>query len=178
MKRGKINACGVALLVLGCASITGTGSSHLTVTTDKSVYEAQCLSGDAACRTYGFTLIARIENVGPRAVYFGVCSPRSRATLFGISMADAGSSSESAYNPVWACVGVGSQPEFRPGSVRVDTVRILGPTSVSHLGGIRGALTGRMRIGFAVQGCQGDGACRLNAAAVSNPFEVVLAKQD
>jgi len=172
-------AYGVGLLALGCGDISGTESRDVSVTTDKSSYEAAHVSGTGMYGTYGFNVVARIQNTGQRSIYLGTCYPNDTNPMFFVVTDDGNTGSRSAYNPNWGCVGHDQQIVVAPGIAREFTIFIRGPNGWDNSGQFMGTLTGTMRIGFAMSVCSGEGNCSEvmpNASRLSNLFDVQLAK--
>jgi len=143
-------------------------------TTDRTVYTATSDRSVGYTR-YTFQLTARFTNNTNQPEYLSRCYPNSASPTFGVELLDpAADTWGSAYDMAWACVGHDAQFEVAPGTTRVDTYEVSGPNAfdgVTHRP--FGTLTGRMRLVYGVQGCRGDGACRLTSSiGQSTPFEV------
>jgi len=143
--------------------------------TDLTGYVAQRV--ESSSFQFRFTVITRFQNRGAVPLYLGRCFPNSPTPIFGVEAAD-GSSTQSAYDRMWACVGHDQQFEVLPGAVRIDTLVVEGPTMIdgySHLP--IGVFEGAFLLHFDVQLARGDGGVRaLDAVSRSNAFIVRTAK--
>lgn len=173
MKRSVSLSVLIVVQMLGCGMLRGTTRTEIVMTTDKLDYDAKYASGSAAWKTYHFVVIVRTQNIGRRNLFLSHCTPGSNHPTYGVAMAD-DTLSRSAYSPIWACVGSGSQPELAAGTSRVDTIGLSGPSERTHDGNPVGRLSGPMRIYFGIQSCRGDGACGVKGAGASNVFNVRL----
>ena len=171
----------VTLLVLGtgCARVPSEPADVTPLVTDRSSYAATYEGGDGTYRRYGFTVIARYTNSSSAPVYLGRCYPTSPHPSVGVALVEAsGTGRESAYSPIYACVGHDQQIVVSPGAVRTDTLHLVGPNAYN---GITkepyGVLAGPMRLSYQVSACPGDGGCAGTAPSrqYSNAFEVVQA---
>ena len=143
-------------------------------TTDRSVYTATTEQTGGYAR-FTFQLVARFTNTTSETVYLSRCYPNSASPTFGVELLEQGTDTwGSAYNMAWACVGHDEQFAVAPGATRTDTFEIGGPNAFDgYTKRPFGVLTGRMRLVYSVQGCRGDGACRLTTSiGESTPFEV------
>jgi hypothetical protein len=141
--------------------------------TDATDYLAEPLAGSTQFLRYGFTVVTRFTNRSPAPVYLGRCYPASPQPMYWISAGD-GSAVESAYDPIWACVGHDNQIEILPGAVRIDTFHVEGPNDFDgiHQQGI-GATEGVFRLHLPVASARGDGApAAAGSLGVSNAFTV------
>ena len=174
-------AAGLALAAAGCSDPGAPDSragflsarADAVLTTDSSKYTATYLRGEGSSRTYGFRVVARFENRTRRTLYLQRCYPDSPGPVYslrGVSQDAWGS----AFNPVWACVGHDQQIEVPAGESRTHTLLLRGPNSFDRTGQHFGSLVGPMQIAYSVQGCRGDGECRLDDLVVSDPFTVEL----
>lgn len=146
-------------------------------TVDRAVYTA---TPDRSVEypRFEFQLVARFTNTTNQPVYLSRCYPNSPTPNFGIQLLGAGVDQwGSAYDMAWACVGHDQQFEVPPGATRTDTFEIGGPNAFDgKTNRPLGTLVGRMRLVYEVQGCRGDGACRLTGSlGKSAPFEVEVA---
>jgi hypothetical protein len=162
-----------ASLALACsvtAPLERGGGEFLT--TDATAYAATQIGGDPRYARYSFTVVATITNRTVAPMYLDRCYPNSQAPIYGVELV--GRSGEAAYDPIWACGGHDQRLRLMPGESRVDTLQLSGPNAFPHGGGTgHGAITGRMRLRYALQGCAGEAECRLPAdAGLSNVFEV------
>ncbi len=186
MKRFLGRAALVALaaaLASGCSDLFGPGEDGLLMTTDRTEYVAIDLGGEGSWRSYGVEVVVRSENVGRSILYLSTCGSDAAAPIFGVHQVEGegvgpvggGGGSGSAFSPAWACPGY---PPIRlaPGEVRVDTLRLQGPTRLDGITGeVLGSLEGLKQIGFEVRPCPEVTACpSADLAGRSNPFRVSL----
>jgi hypothetical protein len=145
--------------------------------TDATGYVAQQIVGSARPIRYRFTVITRFQNRSVAPVYLARCFPSSPQPMYSIGSAD-GSATESAYAPIWGCVGHDNQFEILPGAVRVDTFSVQGPNLYDEIQqqGL-GATSGTLRLSLLVASARGDGAREApGSLGVSNAFIVRTAK--
>ena len=157
---------------LGAANLLATDEGNFT--TDQAVYTATRDPSVEYLR-YEFQLVARFTNTTNKTVYLSRCYPDTPTPTYGIQLLGQGVDQwGSAFDPAWACVGHDRQIEVPPGATRTDTFEIGGPNAFDGVSGRPfGTLVGRMRLLYEVQGCRGDGACRLTGSlGHSAPFEV------
>ena len=173
MKRSLGLSILIVVQMLGCALLRGSSRTEIVMTTDKLDYNAKCSSPSAQWKTCHFVVIVRTQNVGRRNLFLSHCTPGSNHPTYGVVMAD-DTLSESAYSPIWACVGSDLQPELPAGTSRVDTIALSGPSVVSNDGNSVGRFSGPMKIYFGIQSCRGDGACPVKGQGASNIFNVRL----
>ena len=143
-------------------------------TVDRAVYTATSVRS-VQYQRYSFKLVARFTNTTDQTVYLSRCYPNSPTPMFGVELIGEGVDRwGSAYDMAWACVGHDQQIEVLPGATRTDTFDIAGPNAFDGTTGRPfGTLIGRMRLVYGVQGCRGDGACRLTKSiGQSAPFDV------
>ena len=148
-----------------------------TFTVDRAVYTATPDRSVEYAR-FRFQLVARFTNTTNQPVYLSRCYPNSPSPIFGIQLLGEGVDQwGSAFDMAWACVGHDQQFEVLPGATRTDTFEIGGPNAFDgKTNRPLGTLIGRMRLVYEVQGCRGDGACRLTGSlGHSAPFEVEVA---
>ena len=141
--------------------------------TDRSAYIAE--RGRRYGRhEYTFTVIAQYTNRTGVPVYLDRCFPDSPQPTYGVPLVGATEPLESAYEPAWSCVGHDDWIVVQPGAVRVDTLRISGPTVWDgRTGEIRGKLAGRFRLVYLARSCPQDIGCPLpDSRVASNEFEV------
>ncbi|MEW5928782.1 MAG: hypothetical protein AB1941_15070 [Gemmatimonadota bacterium] len=166
-----------ALLALaGCGSLLDPGADDAALRSDETSYAARHQAGEGWHRRYGFTLVARFENRTGGTVHLDRCYPDWPHPTFAVGLVGAaGSPPGSAYDPVWACVGHDSPIVVLPGETRVDTLRILGPSSWDgRTLEPQGAFDGRFRLVYkASGGCRDHLRCPLSReSSISNAFEV------
>lgn len=165
----------LALSLSGCGEqILEPDEVHVAVTTDSDTYVASYISGEGAYATYGFTVVARVQNLSPGAVYLARCFPDSPQPLIAIELVDDSDPHGAAYDGPAACVGHDEQIRLGPGEVRVDEIFFQGPTSVLHVEQEPlGSFAGQMRIRYIIQRCRGDGMCKApRDVGVSNIISV------
>ena len=169
-------SCLAALLALaGCASILDPPGEDTALVTDQASYVARYQRGEGSYRQYGFTLVASFQNRTGGPVYLERCYPDTPVPTFGVELVGGvGWAPESGFDPVWACVGHGSQIVVRPGDTRVDTLRIHGPNSWDgRTGAPGGSLEGSFRLVYPAGTCRDVVRCPLpREARSSNAFEV------
>jgi hypothetical protein len=156
----------------GAAELLANDDASFTV--DRTVYTATSDQSIAYTR-YRFQLVARFTNNTSQPVFLSRCFPNSDSPTFGVELLDPPTDRwGSAYDMAWACVGHDAQFEVAPGATRIDTYEISGPNAFDgHTQRPFGVLAGRMRLVYEVQGCRGDGACRLTGTiGKSAPFDV------
>ena len=166
---------GCLAAISGCSaptdSIVGLAPDEFVLSTDQPSYRAMSMGGTGPYRGYGFTVIARFTNHAESTVYLARCLPTTPFPVYGV--AAIGDPEGAAYNGAWGCVGHDQQIAVAPGATRIDTLQLKGPNGVS--GGVPlGAFAGQMRLVYEVQGCRGDGACRIPGAGESNLFTVTV----
>ena len=161
-----------ALILAGCTAGPHTATRPLTgapIELDRPLYVALRQTG--ASHPYAFDVVARFTNATADTIFLATGSPGGPRPSYWVA---GGASSRSAYNPTSSGVGHDRQIAVAPGAVRVDTLRLAGP-SVEYEGMPVEALEGPMRLVYLPQGCRGDGACRLPyEVATSDTFEVRL----
>lgn len=142
---------GLSLLATACASPTGT-LPGVAVVTDATSYVAEPVPGTPPRTLYAFRVIVRTTNESLRPFHLGRCNPESAGPIFGVVLHAEPAGARSAYDPAWACVG-GEPIVIPPGSVRVDTLTIQGPTVVNGVTGEPlGVAEGTMSLLFASEG--------------------------
>jgi hypothetical protein len=179
----KLHLAGVFFLAIAaCESPVATSRdltleelSDLTLRTDSTTYTATLIGGEGSYRTYGVTLVARFTNGTSRPVYLDRCYPGTPYPIYGIVSSEP--SLESAYNPVWACVGHDQPIVVRAGETRTDFLQIAGPNMWDgHTKEPMGALVGRYRLTYSVNSCADGYPCDVSARIRgSNEFEIRLA---
>jgi hypothetical protein len=133
------------------------GVSHdgLVLQTDQSDYIAKYEKTTDKVRIYKFTIIARFENGSKEPVYLDRCYPDTPYPLYSISAIESGEAKESAYQPVWACVGHDNPIVVQPGEIRTDKFDILGPSFWrSDTGTFDGLLEGNASLVYGVRFCR------------------------
>jgi hypothetical protein len=142
-----------------------------SLTTDATGYVADRV-GSTGLGDYEFSVISRFENTTAAPVYLVRCSPDSPRPEYLVSTAD-GSEDESAYNPIWACVGGAIPFEILPGAVRIDTFHVQGPNSFDEVKKqSSGRTEGVFRLSILV-GSGGSGTPAVpDSLGVSNAFVV------
>jgi hypothetical protein len=165
-------AAATSLAITACSSATAPDAKSV-IFTDEPVYSARPIPGSSE---YGFTIVATYFNQTRDTVFLETCGPRSTQPEFGVISAES-QSSEVGYSPNWGCVGHDQQIAVGPGSSRVDTLTLLGPTARDgRTGAALGMLEGLFRLTYQVQTCRGDNGCPSpSSQARSNTFRVKLA---
>jgi hypothetical protein len=126
-------------------------------------------------REYAFTLVAQYANRSAAPVYLYRCFPDSPQPIYNVHLVGASEPLESAYDPGWGCVGHENQIVVQPGAIRVDTLRITGPTAWERSGEPIGKLEGRYRLEYQAQSCPQESGCLLpDSGRLSNEFDVRL----
>jgi hypothetical protein len=152
-----------------------------TLTTDSMVYTARPTGRAGNSTQYAFTVIARLANRGDAPLYVPRCYPTSPGPVYGVQLLDTaatpqpGTANRAAYNRMWGCVGHNNPIEVSPGAVRIDTLRLVGPTMWSGQGGEGiGRVEGRFRLSYQVGVCRRrSDLCRdLPSTWYSNAFAV------
>jgi len=142
-------ACVVSLVAFGCRSITGNEGGSVVATTDRSSYDAQYL-GSAPDVTYGFTVVARLENHGSKSVSLNTCGS---SVFFNVEVADGSAARLSAYDPRWICLAIASVIELKPGSAHEESIFLPGRNGTGGSGTSAAALSGPMRMAYSVTTC-------------------------
>lgn len=150
---------------------------------DRTEYTAAYVGGEGQARTYAFTIIARYENPTADTLYISRCLPRDRTPEYGVEAID-DATAESAYDPVWACVGHGFPIVVAPHAARVDTLRIEGPNvfdgkTIEPLGNLEGEFRLIYTVGSCGLGCARCGKPRCQTLPVerrSPAFRVRVAR--
>lgn len=137
-------------VLTGCSEGTGPGSADLiaSLQTDLISYEAAYVAGEGAYQRYGFDLVASFSNEGTQTLSLARCMPDSRHPVFQVQ----GVGFESGFNRAWACVGHDQQFVVPPGTTRVDTFSIAGPTEWSGDTPV-GSLEGDFELHYVVAAC-------------------------
>jgi hypothetical protein len=169
----------VAALVACTSSVAPSGavSEHeplpIRLRTDRAAYTASLSGGEGFYRTYRFTLVAQFTNGMSDPVYLERCYPTTPYPEYAIASDAVGR--ESAYNPVWACVGHDAPIMVLAGETRTDTLRVTGPNSWDgRTNEAFGDLAGRFRLSYVVGSCRAVSDCELPQAVQSNDFDVQL----
>jgi hypothetical protein len=156
---------------------SGGGSAdqarQVTLRTDRTVYTASPIGGEGPYRTYEFTLVAQFTNGMSAPVYLERCYPSTPYPVYGIG--SGAGARESAYDPVWACVGNDAPIVVLAGETRTDSLRVAGPNSWD--GRTKepfGDLAGQFRLSYGVGSCRAVNDCELPARVESNDFDVRL----
>lgn len=141
------------------------------LSTDGSAYVAHCTDDGLLVCT--FTLEATYHNRTDRPVYLHRCYPDSEYPIFSVSTLD--KAVESAYNPIWACVGHDDQIRVGPGETRTDVLEIRGPNSfdgVTHepFGEVEGAF----QLSYAAYPCADECERLPEEQRLSAPFKVTV----
>lgn len=149
--------------------------------TDSLAYSAIHKHGEGSFRTYGFRAIVRFTNRKQVPLYLANCFPTDPTPMYGVSLVDAGSDADSwgsIFNRAWGCVGHNQQLQVLPGATRTDTLDLRGPNAFDGATSRPfGTFDGRVRIGYLVQTCRGDGACLLPLdESWSNEFDVKVVR--
>jgi len=139
-------------LVFRGSSVFGQEPSPLHV--DQTDYQAICIEGKGEDCTYGFTLIARLENQTADTIYVSRCRPRDRTPEYSIE-AIKDSTEDAAYSKFWACVGHNFPIVIAPRATRVDTLRIDGPNAFDgRTNAPIGKLEGKFKLVYSVRRCR------------------------
>ena len=135
---------------------------------DQPAYLARYLEGDSSStgdyRQYGFRIRARFVNRRDVPVYLPRCYPQDQHPMYGVRYAGPdslggplGSRTESAYDPIWACVGHDRPIVVPPGTVRTDVLEVSGPSSWTSYGLQRGGKEeGAFRLHYQASLCPDD----------------------
>lgn len=170
-------------VILGSVAMSGSSPSPWlaeraplpdgSLVTNATSYVAIRIPGTSRPRRYQFTVITRFENQSTAPVFLARCFPNSPQPEYDIVAGD-GSSVESAYSPVWACVGHNSQFQVPPGAVRIDTFRVQGPNMFDAGKQVAiGATAGQFKLILFIANEPGDGARRVaREFGLSNAFTV------
>jgi hypothetical protein len=146
----------------------------VTLRTDRTVYNVAPRGEAGVYRTYAASVVVQLTNGMTGPLYLHRCLPDTPYPIYGIVSAEPGL--ESAYDPVWACVGHSHPIVVRAGETRQDVLLIIGPNAWD--GRTReplGSLTGRFRVSYAVGICPEVFGCEVPARfQESNEFEVRL----
>jgi hypothetical protein len=169
-------ACSV---VLACSATTDASRDlgpvpDGSLMTDATGYVARTVAGTRPpLQEYRFTVVTRFENRSAAPVFLARCFPNSPEPIYGIVAAD-GSATESAYDPIWACVGHNNQFQILPGAVRVDTFLVRGPNAFDEIKQqALGVTAGVFRLTLFVASVPGDGApAAPGSLGISNAFVV------
>lgn len=168
----------VTLAAAACAGGLGPDAGNVVLRTDRTAYVATYEKGEGTYRTYGFRVIAELENHSGATVYLSRCYPDSPIPIYHVTLVDGEDAWGAAYSGVWACVGHNDQIAVPAGAARVDTLHLTGPNAWD---GVTkepfGAFTGLMQLHYEIQTCRGDGACGLPVAGASNTFRVELDRE-
>lgn len=143
------------------------------ITTDKNAYVARCMDdGFLSCT---FTLEATYYNRTDRPVYLYRCYPDSEYPIYGVPTSD--ESAESAYDPIWGCVGHDDQIRVDPGETRTDVLEVRGPNSFDGVTGEPfGVVEGAFQLRYDARPCGGEGNCDSlpEVQRLSAPFKVTV----
>ena len=161
------------LLLAACSSAPAQGAgtedpADFDLRTDRTAYLAE----PTTAFFYGFSLTAELENTTADTLYLDLCYPDDTSPIFGIPLAE--SEEESAWSPVWACVGHSENIVLEPGQVRSDTYQLEGPT-VSQNAQPLGMMEGLFRLTYRARPCPADEQCAATDL-VSNAFRIELAR--
>lgn len=147
------------------------------LTTDHSAYITTCTSGEYFRCT--FTIEATYHNRTDRPVYLYRCYPDTEYPVFGVPTLD--KAIESAYDPVWACVGHNDHIRVDSGETRTDVLEVGGPNAFDGVTGEPfGVLEGAFRLFYDVRSCADEAECEdlPENQSVSAPFKVTLAASE
>lgn len=144
---------------------------------DQTEYTATYVGGKGQGSTYGFTIIARYENTTADTLYLPRCHPRDRTPEYGVEVVD-DTTEDSAYDPVWACVGHNYPIVVAPHAARVDALWIEGPNAFDgRTYAPMGRLEGEFRLIYTVSTTCQEPACRTRSEERRSPvFRVRLAR--
>jgi hypothetical protein len=167
----------IILIVHGC-ELADPAPDAASLITDRTVYVARYISGEAPYQRYGFRVVARFENRTGQTLHLLRCHPDSPRPIYQVELLDDSDGGASAYNGMWACAGHGHPIVVRSGEVRVDTLDLQGPNLFDGRSGeLYGTLAGRMQIAYLV-GCAPVGECEVDSAVGrSNDFTVQVELQ-
>jgi len=166
-------------LALAIGAVAGH-TGELTLQTDRRTYDARPTS-DEPPYFYEFTVLARVRNGTARPVQVKRRCPLTDAELQAKPVPDydvpaVPEDTGSAYSPVTMCAEIVPTPVIvlQPGASRIDTLRIVGPSSWDHYTKRPvGNLSGHFRLTYELSPC----AARLRCEHVlSNEFEVRLGR--
>lgn len=161
-------------LVLACSTIAVSDrAGGQWLTTDARAYTATQIATGPGSPRYRVAVVATFTNRGSTPIHLARCYPNSPTPIYGVDFLGRSDDERSAYDPAWACVGHDKPIRVMPGASRVDTLHLNAPI-FSRGGNILGAIAGRMRLRYMIEGCLWEaGACRLPADVEgSNVFEV------
>jgi|SRR5262245_57873544 len=123
--------------------------------TDRKDYFAKYEKTADNVRLYGFTVIARFENRTQEPVYLDRCYPDTAYPFYSVLAVEGSEVKESAYNPMWSCVGHDNPIVVQPGETRTDNLHIVGPTVWrSDTKTYDGLLEGKARLIYNVRFCR------------------------
>ena len=147
---------------------------HLTLRTDRNLYEATFSGGEGTYRRYVLTVVAHFSNGTDQPLYLSRCYPATRYPIYGVVATNA--DLEAGYNPVWACVGHDHPIVVGRGETRVDSLQIAGPNAWDgYTNQPFGTLTGAFRLSYTIAACPDVYGCGAMPLSVeSNEFEVRL----
>lgn len=164
-----------ALLLAACHD-TVAPAEHIRAgpfMTDRSSYTATPVSQQPGFTVYGFEAVTSFTNVTADTLFLERCMPADRHPIYAvIQVAPAGETS--GYSPAWACTGGTPPIAVAPGAVRLDSLRLTGPTSFDETTGKPiGATTGTFAIRFQVFGCSQHAPCPVgDTLSTSTSFTV------
>ncbi len=131
-------------IVAGCHQELTAPVQRSSLRTDKIAYVATSI-GTAPYNRYIVSVITRFENSGDVPIYLETCFGKA-PPIYSVRLVS-DSTSESAFNPVWGCVGA-SPLTVAPGETRVDTLQLGAPNAWSSAGVPHGTLNGQLRIAY------------------------------
>ena len=174
MSRRSLDPLVFGALVLACSTTTlSEQAGGQWLTTDATVYAATPVATGPRSPGYRVTVVSTFTNPGLTPIHLTRCYANSPTPIYGVDFLGRRDDERSAYDPSWACVGHDKPITVMPGASRVDTLHLFAPVPLKGRS-ILGAIAGRMRLRYVIEGCRWEtGACRLPAdVEVSNVFEV------
>lgn len=147
-----IGACGLAPHESPQTTIQHDG---IVLKTDQKDYLAKYEKTTDQVRIYGFTIIARLENGTKEPIYLDRCYPDTPNPFYSVLAVEGNEVKESAYDPVWSCVGHDNPIVVQPGETRTDKFHISGPTVWrSDTRTYDGLLEGQAQLVYGVRFCR------------------------
>lgn len=122
---------------------------------DQKDYLAKYEKTTDEVRIYGFTIVARLENGAKEPIYLDRCYPDTPYPFYSVLAVEGSEVKESAYAPIWSCVGHDNPIVVQPGETRTDNLHIFGPTVWrSDTRTYDGLLEGQARLVYGVRFCR------------------------
>jgi hypothetical protein len=173
MSRRSFDTLILAALTVACSTTaTPERAGGQWLTTDATAYTPTPVDTGPGSPRFQVTVVATFTNRASTPIHLSRCYPDNPTPIYGVDVLGRRDDERSAYDPSWACVGHGKPIRVMSGASRVDTLHLSAP--VGRRGGSPlGAIAGRMRLRYAIEGCGGNGVCHLlPGVEVSNVFEV------